>query len=293
TAKLLAAMGFVTFSFIFLIVINNFRTIQRYVQDPLNVLIKKGENAYHTHIPIDANEFECLEFEHVAKEINLFTEEVIHRQDVIEKKNIELEELSNEIEDTLQETIFTMGVIEEQRSKDTNNHTLRVTKYSQLLGGLYGLSEREIEVLAIAAPLHDIGKLGIPDSILLKPGKLTEKEYEVMKNHCSIGYRMLSHSKRDVLQAAAIIAYQHHEKWDGTGYPQGLSGDEIHVFGRIVTLVDVFDALATERVYKKEWVLSEILAYIEEERGKQFDPKLIDILIENIDEFLEIKMRYR
>jgi len=293
TAKLLAAIGFVTFSFISLIVINNFRTIQRYVQDPLNILIKKGEDAYHTHIPIDADEFECLEFEHVAKEINLFTEEVIHRQDVIEKKNIELEELSNEIEDTLQETIFTMGVIEEQRSKDTNNHTLRVTKYSQLLGDLYGLSEREIEVLAIAAPLHDIGKLGIPDSILLKPGKLTEKEYEVMKNHCSIGYKMLSHSKRDVLQAAAIIAHQHHERWDGTGYPQGLAGNEIHVFGRIVTVVDVFDALATERVYKKEWVLSEILAYIEEERGKQFDPKLIDIMIENIDEFLEIKMRYR
>jgi len=293
TAKLLLAIGFVTFSFILLIVINNFRTIQRYVQDPLNNLIKRGENAYHTHTPIDADEFECLEFEHVAKEINLFTEEVIQRQEVIERKNLELEALSDEIENTLQETIFTMGVIEEQRSKETKNHTLRVTKYSQLLGNKLGLPAREVELLSMAAPLHDIGKLGIPDAILLKPGKLTEKEYEVMQNHCLMGHNMLSHSKRDVLQAAAIIAYQHHERWDGGGYPQGLSGEDIHIYGRIVTLVDVFDALAAKRIYKEKWALPQILAYIENERGKQFDPRLVDVLVENMDAFLAIKHRYR
>ncbi len=292
TAKLLAAIGLVTFTFIFLIVVNNFRTIQRYVQDPLNKLIRRGEDAYYTHTPIDADEFECLEFENVAKEINLFTEDVIHRQAVIEKKNLELEAMSDEIENTLQETIFTMGVIEEQRSKETNNHTLRVTKYSQLLGHLYGLTERELELLAMAAPLHDIGKLGIPDAILLKPGKLTKKEYEIMKNHCLIGYNMLSHSSRDVLQSAAIIAFQHHERWDGTGYPQGLVGDDIHIFGRIVTLADVFDALAAKRVYKEKWAASKILAYIEEEQGGQFDPKLVELLIKNINEFLAIKHRY-
>ncbi len=293
TAKLLAAIGVVTFTFILLIVVNNFRTIQRYVQDPLNKLIKKSEDAYHTHTPINVDEFECLEFEHVAKEINLFTQEVIHRHEVIEKKNLELEVMSDEIEHTLQETIFTMGVIEEQRSKETNNHTLRVTKYSQLLGDLSGLSEREVELLSMAAPLHDIGKLGIPDAILLKPGKLTEAEYEVMKNHCQMGYNMLSHSKRDVLQSAAIIAYQHHEKWDGSGYPQGLAGEEIHIYGRIVTLVDVFDALAAKRIYKEKWALPEILTYIEKQRGSQFDPKLVDFLVENIDAFLAIKHRYQ
>ncbi len=293
TAKLLAAIGFVTFGFIFLIVINNFRTIQRYVQDPLDKLIKKAGKAYQSHIPINADEFECLEFEHVAKEINLFTGEAVHRQKVIEQKNQELEEMSEEIESTLQETLFTMGVIEEHRSKETNNHTLRVTKYGQLLGNKCNLPDGEIEKLAMAVPLHDIGKLGIPDSILLKPGKLSDKEYEVMKNHCLIGYNMLSHSKRDVLQAAAIIAYQHHEKWDGSGYPQGLAGEGIHIFGRIVTLVDVFDALAAKRVYKEKWALPEILAYIEKERGKQFDPKLVDLLLDNLDEFLAIKHRYR
>ncbi len=292
TAKLLAAIGFVTFSFIFLIVINNFRTIQRYVQEPLNSLIKKTEQAYQAHTPINADEFECLEFEHVAREINLFTGEAIHRQEVIEQKNLALEVMSKEIERTLQETLFTMGVIEEHRSKETNNHTLRVTKYSQLLGSKYGLPEREVELLAMASPLHDIGKLGIPDSILLKPGKLSEQEYEVMKNHCLIGYSMLSHSKRDVLQAAAIIAHQHHERWDGSGYPQGLAGKNIHIYGRIVTLVDVFDALATKRIYKEKWALPEIVAYIKKERGRQFDPELVDLLIQNLDEFLAIKHRY-
>ncbi len=292
TAKLLAAIGFVTFSFIFLIVINNFRTIQRYVQEPLNSLVKKTEQAYQTHTPINADEFECLEFEHVAREINLFTGEAIHRQEVIEQKNLALEVMSKEIERTLQETLFTMGVIEEHRSKETNNHTLRVTKYSQLLGSKYGLPEREVELLAMASPLHDIGKLGIPDSILLKPGKLSEQEYEVMKNHCLIGYSMLSHSKRDVLQAAAIIAHQHHERWDGSGYPQGLAGENIHIYGRIVTLVDVFDALATKRIYKEKWALPEIVAYIKKERGRQFDPELVDLLIQNLDEFLAIKHRY-
>ena len=292
TAKLLIAIGFVTFGFIFLIVVNNFRTIQRYVQDPLNSLIKKTEDAYQTHTPINADEFECLEFEHVAREINLFTGEAAHRQELIEQKNMELEVMSKEIEQTLQETLFTMGVIEEHRSKETNNHTLRVTQYSQLLGSKHGLSDREVELLAMAAPLHDIGKLGIPDSILLKPGKLSEQEYEVMKNHCQIGHSMLSHSKRDVLQAAAIIAHQHHEKWDGSGYPQGLAGENIHIYGRIVTLVDVFDALATKRIYKEKWALPEIIAYVEKERGRQFDPTLVDLLLENMDAFLAIKHRY-
>ncbi len=293
TAKLLAAIGVVTFTFILLIVINNFRIIQRYVQEPLNKLIKRGEDAYFSHTPINADEFECLEFEHVAKEINLFTEDVIHRQEIIEAKNLELEAMSDEIESTLQETIFTMGVIEEQRSKETNNHTLRVTKYSQLLGCLYGLSGRKLELLSMAASLHDIGKLGIPDAILLKPGKLTEQEYEVMKHHCLMGYNMLSHSNRDVLQSAAIIAHQHHERWDGSGYPQGLAEDDIHIFGRIVTLADVFDALAAKRVYKEKWAVPEILAYIKEEQGKQFDPTLAELLITNINEFLKIKNRYQ
>jgi len=293
TIKLLTIIGIVTFFFIALIIGNNFRTIQKYVQEPLERLIKSGENAYQQKQPINVDDFECLEFEHVAEEINLFTQDVLYHQKVIERKNVELAEMTSEIEGSLRESIFTMGVIEEQRSKETNNHTLRVTKYSHLLGCKYGLSEHELELLTVAAPLHDIGKLGIPDAVLLKPDKLTEKEFEIMKNHSMIGYNMLSHSKRDILQAAATIAYQHHERWDGAGYPQGLEGAGIHIFGRIVALADVFDALFAKRVYKDEWTLDEILSYIEKERSKRFDPQLVDTLMQNIDEFIQIKDQYK
>ena len=121
---------------------------------------------------------------------------------------------------------------------------------------------------------------------------MTEEEFEIMKSHATIGYKMLSHSKRDVLQAAATIAHQHHERWDGAGYPQGLRGDEIHIFGRIVTLADVFDALSTERIYKQRWSLDETLSYIGKKRARQFDPGLVDILLENMDAFIEIQQRY-
>lgn len=292
TIKVLLAIGVVTALFIILIIANNFRTVQRYVQEPLERLVKKGEEAYYKKMPINEDDFECQEFECVAKEINLFTKDILDNQDVINKKNLELSELAYEIEDAHRETIFTMGVIEEQRSKETKNHTIRVTKYCQLLGEKLGLSAKEVGLLTTAAPLHDIGKLGIPDSILLKPARLTEEEFEVMKNHATMGYNMLSHSKRDALHAAATIAHQHHERWDGLGYPQGLKGDEIHVFGRIVGLVDVFDALVTKRIYKHEWPLDEALAYIKEKRGAQFDPQLVDIMVENIDAFLGIRKRY-
>ncbi|VAX07468.1 Response regulator [hydrothermal vent metagenome] len=292
TLTLLTSIGFITAFFIALIIVNNFRTIQRYVQEPLERLMQNSTDAYQKKQPINTDAFECLEFETVAEEINLFTKDVLHHQEIIEKKNVELAEMSSEIEDSLRESIFTMGVIEEQRSKEASNHTLRVTKYSQLLGIQYGLSEYEVEMLTIAAPLHDIGKLGIPDAVLLKPAKLTAEEFEVVKSHCIIGHNMLSHSKRETLRAAAIIAYQHHEKWDGTGYPQGLKGNNIHTFGRIVALADVFDALFAKRIYKDEWALDEVLSYLKEERGRQFDPQLVDVLLQNAEAFAQIRSQY-
>ena len=293
TIRLLVIIAFITAIFIFLIIANNFRTVQKYVHEPLESLMKGGEDAYYNNKPINENEFECLEFEHMAKEINLFTADIIKRKKVIEEKNIELEELNLEIEDSHKETIFTMGLIEEHRSKETKNHTMRVTKYCNLLGVKCGLSENEIDLLITAAPLHDIGKLGIPDSILLKPGQLSENEYEIMKSHSAIGHKMLKHSKRNILHAASIIAHQHHERWDGAGYPQKLKGNNIHVFGRIVALADVFDALLTERVYKKEWSMKDTIYFISNESGKQFDPDLVKIFEENISTFMEIKDKYQ
>ena len=140
--------------------------------------------------------------------------------------------------------------------------------------------------------MHDIGKIGISDAILKKPEALTEKEYRIMKRHTEFGYDILKSSKRKILQAAAIIAYQHHERWDGTGYPVGLKGEEIHIFARIVGLIDVFDALSHKRVYKEPWEIKRVLELIKRERGKHFDPKLVDIFFENLDEILAINKKY-
>lgn len=201
-------------------------------------------------------------------------------------------ELHEELEETQREVIYTMGEIGETRSKETGFHVKRVAEYSKLLALKFGLSKDEAEILRLASPMHDIGKVGIPDSILNKPGKLTAQEYETMKEHAQIGYELLKNSTRDILKASAIVAYEHHEKWDGSGYPRGLSGEDIHIYGRITAICDVFDALAHERPYKKAWELDRIIALFKEERAKHFDPTLIDLFLENLDEFLEIQNAY-
>ena len=277
---------------ILLIIMHTLRTVQIYIKDPLENLIVKAKVAYDDHTPVNPETFSTLEFENVAKEINNFNTDVIANQEMLKHMNSSLVELNNEIEETLRETIFTMGVIEEQRSKETSNHTKRVAEYSGLLATKLGLPHRDIELISAAAPLHDIGKLGIPDEILFKPGKLSEKEFEAMQNHSAIGYSMLSHSERDMLKAGAVIAHQHHEKWDGTGYPWGLKGEDIHIYGRIVGLSDVFDALLSERPYKSAWSLEDTMAWIKEQSGRHFDPKLVDILFEHQDEFVAIGMQY-
>jgi response regulator RpfG family c-di-GMP phosphodiesterase len=196
--------------------------------------------------------------------------------------------LNQEVEETQKEILFILGEIAEVRSHDTGNHVKRVAEIAKLLALCYGLSEEEAEILRLAAPIHDVGKLAIPDAILNKVGKLTIKEFITMKTHSPIGYEMLKQSKRTILRSGAIIALLHHERYDGTGYPNGLVGEEIHIYGRIVALADVFDALSNERVYKKGWPLGEVLHYIEEQRGNHFDPKLVDVFMENLDEILSI-----
>ena len=179
---------------------------------------------------------------------------------------------------------MTMGAIGETRSKETGAHVKRVAEYSYLLAKLVGLDEDEAMLLKQASPMHDIGKVGIADSILNKPGKLTPEEFEVMKTHASLGYEMLKHSERKILKASAIVAYTHHEKWDGSGYPNALQGEDIHIFGRITAIADVFDALGHARVYKKAWELDKIL--------ELFDSLLIDLFFENLDQFVVIKQEF-
>ena len=275
-----------------LVLINTSRTIRRYVQVPLEELIENAMDAYKRQQPVETSRFSTREFTNVANEFNMFNSEIIAHQDMLRHKNQELLALNDEIESTLRETVFTMGVIEEQRSKETANHTKRVSLYSRLLAEKINLSEKQIELITAASPLHDIGKLGVPDDILFKPGKLDADERKVMETHPTIGYEMLKHSTRDILVSAGIIAHQHHEKWDGTGYPLRLKGEEIHIYGRIIALADVFDALYSPRVYKKAWTLEEVTTWVAEQRGKHFDPQLVDIFLRDVDEFVAIYNRY-
>jgi len=201
--------------------------------------------------------------------------------------------LEEEITQTQREVVFTMGAIGESRSKETGNHVKRVAEYSKVLALAYGLDSKEAELLRQASPMHDIGKVAIPDNILNKPGRFNDQERAIMNRHAELGYQMIKSSSRPLLQAAAIVAYEHHEKWDGTGYPRSLAGEEIHIYGRITALADVFDALGSDRVYKKAWDDQQIFQLLRKERGKHFDPELIDLFFDNLETILEIRDTFK
>ena len=284
----LGGITFLTVLFILLMIFNTSRTIELHVRKPLERLVSDARQAYASQKPVELGRFHSEEFVNVAHEFNQFNAEIVAHQNQLKEKNVQLEQLNQEIELTLQETVYTMGVIEAQRSHETSLHTRRVSLYCQLLAEELGLDSVQCRLVAAAAPLHDIGKLGIPDSILCKPGKLTDAERVVMQSHPTIGYGMLKHSTRPLLQAAAMIALNHHEKWDGSGYPQGLVGESIHIFGRIVALADVFDALYSTRVYKSSWSMERIVEQFVDQRGQHFDPQLVDIFLANQQQFAQI-----
>ena len=208
-------------------------------------------------------------------------------------KQLESVMLQEEIEKTQREIIFTLAETAELRSKETGFHVKRVAEYSWLLANLAGMQKTEAKILKFASPLHDIGKIAIPDSILLKPGRLTTEEIDIMKTHTLLGYDMLKHSDRRILKAASIVALEHHEHWDGNGYPKQTAGEDTHIYGRITAVADVFDALASPRVYKPAWPMEEIIEVFKEERGKHFDPALVDLFLAHLDKFLEIRERYK
>lgn len=199
---------------------------------------------------------------------------------------------NQEVINTQKEVVYTMGEIGERRSKETGNHVRRVAEYSELLALAYGLDQEQAELLKMASPMHDIGKIAIPDAILNKPGRLDKNEFEIMKTHAQIGFEMLNHSDRPILKAAAIVAAEHHEKYNGQGYPKGLKGKEIHIFARITAIADVFDALGSDRVYKKAWDDQDIFDLFEKEKGQHFDPILIELFFENLEKLIQIRKKY-
>ncbi len=202
-----------------------------------------------------------------------------------------LDRARRELEAAQVQTISRLTKAAEFRDDETAAHLQRMSEYSRLLARKVGLDDYTAEMIRTASPMHDVGKIGIPDSILLKPGRLTSDEYEVMKKHAEIGYRILSDSDSKLLQLAASIAYTHHEKFDGTGYPRGLSGEDIPIEGRIVAVADVFDALTSERPYKTAWPLEKAIKLLVDGRDLHFDGALVDLFLASMDEVEEIKQR--
>lgn len=190
------------------------------------------------------------------------------------------------------ETINRLALAAELKDRDTSLHIKRMSKICGILARGMGLSERDVELVERASPMHDVGKIGIPDSILLKPGKLNKKEREQMNNHSVIGARILSGSSSDLLQAGEVFALSHHEKWDGTGYPYGLSREKIPIWGRITAVADVFDALTNVRPYKKAHSNESAISRLKEDCGTHFDPDIIDVFFLNLAEILDIQNKY-
>jgi len=199
---------------------------------------------------------------------------------------------AQKLEQTELELVYMMSTLADKHCEETSGHVERVAEYSELIARLLGYGVEQAELIKKASAMHDIGKVTTPDHILHKPGKHTDEEFVIMKDHAQAGYEILQKSKLPLMQIASIIAHQHHEKWDGSGYPRALKGKEIHILGRIVALADVLDALSSSRKYKRGWDLDEIFSFLKSQSGKHFDPRLVDLFMDNFGLFLEIRDKY-
>ncbi len=210
-------------------------------------------------------------------------------EDLVEKRTMELHRAGKKVRRSREETILSLSRAAEFRDDETAQHTVRMSHYCKLLANKAGLQEKECERIRVASPLHDVGKLGVPDAILLKPDRLTPDEFEQIKKHTTIGYRIFSDMESGLLKLGAEIAFTHHEKYDGSGYPHGLAEKNIPLVGRIAAICDVFDALTSDRVYKKAMGVEKAVEIMRKESGSHFDPELLTLFLDSLDEVLEIK----
>ena len=237
--------------------------------------------------PFDRNEL-------LMRVRNLLDAQLAHRM-IHEQKQV-LEEMvqarTEELRRTRLQVVQRLGMAAEYRDEETGSHILRMSHMSALLARASGWSEADCELMLNASPMHDIGKIGIPDAILLKPGKFEPAEWEIMKTHATIGGKLLEGDDSDLMRMAQQIAISHHEKWDGSGYPNGLAGEAIPQAGRIAALADVFDALTSARPYKKAWSIEDAVKLIQENSGKHFDPKLVEVFLQQLPAILKIRERF-
>ncbi|MCG7496476.1 HD domain-containing protein [Vibrio sp. Of7-15] len=224
--------------------------------------------------------------------IILLQQNSLRRKRELNEKNQHIVELQTHTLSVQKEMIHMLGEAIETRSGETGNHVKRVAKLSALLGELAGLDKQQCDLIEVISPMHDVGKIAVPEAILDKPGKLTAAEWGVMQQHTTAGYKLLVSGQGEIMHYAAQVALQHHERWDGTGYPSGKAGEEIHLFARITAIADVFDALLSERCYKKAWPIEKVIDLYNRECGFQFDPDLTRLMLDNIDRFVAIRNEF-
>ncbi len=277
--------------------------------DGYEVTAKLKENPYTSNIPIifvtvkgsiadEVKGFEIGAVDYIIKPISpaIVKARVKNHLALSNRKaslEFEVKDQTKELNQSCIDLIQRLAVAAEYKEINTAQHMSRVANYSVLIARKCGFGNQEIEILSLAAPLHDVGKIGIPDEIINKPGKYTEEEFEIMKRHAEIGENILGKSNNKFLHAACIICAQHHERYDGSGYPRNLKADEIHPYAKICAIADVFDALTTERTYKKAWSFDEAYEYIVDQGGKHFDPQMVNCFKESYKELKEIYTKIR
>lgn len=225
-----------------------------------------------------------------AHQIIYFQKDILEEK--VQERTRELREAHDQLQESRLDVVWRLGRAAEYRDNETGMHIVRMSHIAAVLGRAYGMPEEDADLLLVASPMHDIGKLGIPDSVLLKPGKLNDEEWKVMQSHAQMGADILAGGNSELMVMAHEIALTHHEKWDGSGYPNGLKGEEIPLTGRICAIADVFDALTSERPYKKAWSLDDAMDLIRSESGKHFEPRIVELMEQKILKILEIKQKY-
>jgi len=271
--------------------IKKFREINK--STPIIMITAAGEDSRISALEVGATDFlnkplDLTDFIVRTKNLLALRSAQIQLQNRAKQLETEVKKATEDLINREHESLIVLGRTAEYKDPETASHIARVSHYSKLLAKKYGLDEETQEIIFYAAPFHDIGKVGIKDNILLKPGKLTDDEFDIMKTHSNIGYEILKDSQSKYLKMGATIAISHHEKFNGTGYPNKLKGSSIPIEGRIVAVADVFDALVSERPYKKSWSFDDALNLLQEESGKHFDPVIVSLFNENINEIKTI-----